>query len=226
MAPPMQRELQLIAFMTAFERWNTKINLASIKNTVELSIKHVQDSLSLLELFDFEAGQRVLDLGTGGGFPGLPLAIMLPEVEFVLMDATAKKMHAVAAIADEIGLKNVHTVIGRAETLAHDEAYREAFGMVVSRAVAPLPILLEYAVGFLCVHGLFVAYKSTHYHKEFDEAAAALNILNLSFEGPMNYVLPHGLGSRSLLVFRKEKPLSEYYPRKVGIPKKNPLSST
>lgn len=219
----MQQELQLFAFIDELKKWNKKLNLISFKSEEELEIKHVQDSLSLLEIFDFEKGQRVLDLGSGGGFPGIPLAIECPDTEFVLMDSTAKKMVTVQTIAETIGLGNVQTVVGRAEELAHEDAYRESFGMVVARALAPLPILLEYAAGFVCVHGIFVAYKSGDHEKELKQSENAQKTLGFEFEGAIDYDLPEGMGKRSLLVFRKTEALDDKYPRKSGTPKKKPL---
>lgn len=219
----MRQAAQLFQFLDELERWNKRLNLISYRNREELEVKHVQDSLSLLEIFELEKGQRVLDLGTGGGFPGVPLAILSPETEFVLMDSVGKKMAAVQAMVEAVGLKNIQTVAGRFEELAHAAEYREAFGMVVARAVAPLPTLLEYAAGFVCVHGVFVAYKSAQYQEELKASMAAQRLLHLEFEGPIDYELAGGMGSRSLLVFRKTKPLPDSYPRKVGMPKKKPL---
>lgn len=219
----MHKELQLVVFLDQLEQWNQKLNLISYKDRHELMVKHVQDSLALLEVFELEKGQRVLDLGAGGGFPGLPLAIMAPETEFVLLDSIAKKMKAVQAMADEIGLHNVKTLVGRAEELAHDEHYRESFGLVVSRAVAPLATLLEYAAGFVCVHGVFVAYKSANYEAELEAAEKAMKTLGFSFEGPIEYELAEEMGSRTLLIFSKSKALSDKYPRPAGVPKKSPL---
>jgi len=219
----MHQELQLIAFLDELEKINKKLNLISYKTRDELEIKHLQDSLSLLEAFDLEAGQRLLDIGAGGGFPGVPLAIMAPDAEFVLMDSTDKKMKAVEKIAKKVGIHNVIPVTGRFETLAHEDAYREAFGMVVARAVAPLPTLLEFAAGFVCVHGLFVAYKSAGYEEELKESISAQKELGLEFEGPIDYELHDDMGSRALLIFRKTKPLSNKYPRRDGVPKKKPL---
>ncbi len=219
----MQKEFQLLQFLDLFEEWNQKLNLTSTKDRHELEVKHVQDSLALLEIFELEEGQRVLDLGSGGGFPGIPLAIMAPETEFVLVDSTEKKMRAVQAIANELGLSNVQTVVGRAEELAHQPLYRERFGLVVSRAVAALPTLLEFAAGFVCVHGVFVAYKSGDYEAELEQSAHAIKTLGFSFEGPIEYELSDGMGSRSFLIFSKTKALSDEYPRMTGIPKKKPL---
>lgn len=219
----MHQELQCIAFLDALEKVNKRLNLVSYKTRKELDIKHLQDSLALLEVFDLEADQRILDLGAGGGFPGIPLAIMAPEAEVVLMDATAKKMKACAMLAEKVGVHNVTAVTGRFETLAHDDAYREAFGMVVARAVAPLPTLLEYAAGFVCVHGVFVAYKSADYAEELEASAQALTTLGLELDGAIDYELHDNMGSRALLVFRKIKPLSDAYPRRNGLPKKKPL---
>lgn len=219
----MHQDVQLFAFLEALESWNKKLNLVSFKDRHELEVKHLQDSLSLLEIFELEKDQRVLDMGSGGGFPGIPLAILAPEAQFVLMDSTAKKMDAVQAMADSIGLHNVKTVAGRFEELAHDHTYREAFGLVVARAVAPLPTLLEYVSGFVCVHGIFVAYKSADYEAELKTSLPAQKKLHLEFEGPIDYELDESMGSRSLLIFRKTKPLGDEYPRKTGMPKKKPL---
>ncbi len=219
----MQQEFQLVAFMDAIEKWNKKLNLISFKSRKELDMKHVRDSLALLSVFDLEAGQRVLDLGAGGGFPGVPLAIMAPETEFLLVDSTTKKMMAVQEIANELGLENVKTVADRIETLAHDDLYREAFGLVVARALAPLPTLLEYAAGFVCVHGMFVAYKSADYESELKKSKNAIKKLGFEFMGPVDYALDDDMGSRSLLIFQKNEPLNDRYPRKPGTPKKKPL---
>ena len=219
----MKQEFQLIAFLDQLEKWNKKLNLVSCKNRNELEIKHLQDSLSLLEVFDLDEGQKVLDLGTGGGFPGIPLAIMSPEATFVLTDSTAKKITAVQIMAQEIGLNNVELLSARFEELAHEDAFREEFGLVLARAVAPLSTLLEYAAGFVCVNGLFVAYKSADYEKELKDSAKAQKALGLTFDGAIDYELEDDMGSRALLVFRKEKPLLDKYPRAVGTPKKKPL---
>jgi 16S rRNA (guanine527-N7)-methyltransferase len=219
----MQQAAQLFRFLDELEQWNKRLNLISYRDREELDVKHVQDSLSLLEVFELEKGQRVLDLGAGGGFPGIPLAILSPETAFVLMDSVGKKMAAVQAMIEALVLKNVQTVAGRFEDLAHANEYREAFGMVVARAVAPLPTLLEYAAGFVCVNGVFVAYKSAEYAEELKASLKAQNLLGLTFEGAIDYELAGGRGSRSLLVFRKTKALSSKYPRKTGVPKKSPL---
>src|SRR3989338_7655108 len=123
-------------------------------------------------------------------------------------------MKAVEKILEKVGIHNVTTVTGRFETLAHDNAYREAFGMVVARAVAPLPTLLEYAAGFVCVNGLFVAYKSLGYEKELEASQHALDVLGMELDGAIDYELHDEMGSRTLLVFRKTKPLSDEYPRR------------
>jgi 16S rRNA (guanine527-N7)-methyltransferase len=219
----MEQALQIFNYLNELEKWNEKLNLVSFKDRHELEIKHLSDSLTLLEIFDFAEGQRILDIGAGGGFPGLPLAIMAPEAKFILMDSVAKKMKAVQAMADEVGAKNISTVSGRFETLGHKDAHREAYGMVVARAVAPLPTLLEYAASFVCVHGIFVAYKSRDYEEELEASIHAQEELNLEFEGPIDYELADEMGSRSLLIFRKTDALDDKYPRRDGVPKKKPL---
>lgn len=216
-----------MAFLDELEKVNKKLNLISYKTREELQIKHLQDSLALLEIFDLEDGQRILDIGAGGGFPGVPLAIFSPEAEVVLMDSTDKKMKAVAKIIKKAGIENVSTVSGRCEELGHDDKTRESFGMVVARAVAPLPTLLEYASPFVCVNGIFVAYKSRDYQEELAESANAQKVLELTFTGAIDYELSEEdgtlVGERSLLIFTKGKGLDDTYPRRNGVPKKKPL---
>lgn len=223
----MQQELQIMAFLDELEKVNKKLNLISYKTREELQIKHLQDSLALLEIFDLEEGQRILDIGAGGGFPGVPLAIFSPGAEFVLMDSTDKKMKAVAKIIKKVGIDNVSTMSGRCEELGHDDKIRESFGMVVARAMAPLPTLLEYAAPFVCVNGIFVAYKSRDYKEELDESANAQSVLGLVFTGAIDYELSEEdgtlVGERSLLIFTKKKALDDEYPRRNGVPKKKPL---
>lgn len=219
----MNDPLQFLSYLDAFEAQNKKVNLVSCTTRDELITKHVQDSLALLEVFELEKGQRVLDLGSGGGFPALPLALMSPQAEVVCVDSVGKKMKAVEAVAKAAGLTNVRTVTGRFEALGHDSAYREAFGLVVARAVAALPTLLEYAAPFVCVHGLFIAYKSRDYLEELEASKKAQSVLGLEFEGAIDYELDEGMGSRSLVIFRKTRPLGDDVPRRVGVAGKRPI---
>lgn len=210
-------------FLDLLEAHNQTLNLISYKTREELELKHWDDSLALLEIFELEAGQRVMDLGTGGGFPGIPLALQCPGAEFVLVDSVGKKVKAMEAMAKDLKLRNVTVLNARFEELGHDSKYRECFGLVVARAVAALPTLLEYAAPFVCVHGMFVAYKSRDYEEELKASKTAQSVLGLEFDGAIDYELDGGVGSRSLLIFRKTRALDKKYPRKVGVAKKRPI---
>jgi 16S rRNA (guanine527-N7)-methyltransferase len=199
-----------------------QLNLFSAGDRLKLEEKHIPDALAVLEFWAVEPGMRGVDIGTGGGLPGLVLAESLPGVEFTLMDATAKKIDAVKEVAAEAGLKNVQCVAGRFEDLAHEARYREQFDFATARAVAELPVLLEYATGFLKVGGRFYAWKSMEYSDELEASATAQKILGLEFVRAHNYSLPGGEG-RSVLEFVKVRPLSGEYPRKNGMPKNKPL---
>lgn len=208
--------------------WNKKINLVSFKDEKELVVKHFVDCGSLVEALGYVGVAdlpplRVLDLGTGGGFPGLVLAILKPEAEFTLMDATRKKIEVLKNIIGKLGLKNVACIVSRAEELAHDSNFRESFDFVVARAVAKLPVLLELACGFVKVGGFFIAYKGPSYKEEIDMSLQAASILGFKFAEVKEYELPEGFGKRALLVYRKEREAEKKYPRRVGMPRKKPL---
>lgn len=198
-----------------------ELNLFSSGDREKIESKHLPDSLAVLEFWD--AHGHVLDMGTGGGLPGLALAEACPDAGFSLLDSRQKKIDAVEEIAELAGLENVHTVCGRIEELAHDDDYREAYDFVTARALAPLPVLLEYAAGFLIEDGQLFAWKQAEYEEELVSSEKAQETLNLHFEASYGYTLPSG-EERSILVFRKTGELSSKYPRAVGVPKKRPLS--
>lgn len=200
----------------------SKLNLLSKADQEKIESKHLPDSLEVLKFWKAEKGSRVLDLGTGGGLPGLPLAEACPEMEFTLLDATQKKCGAIVGMMQEMGFKNVRVVTGRFEDKAHEKAFRETFDLVVARAVAPLPTLLEYVAGFLKVGGHFYAWKGPDYLEELRSASDALNLLSFSMKRAHAYTLP-GEEKRFILEFVKTEATKFKYPRKDGMPKKHPL---
>ena len=201
--------------------WNEKINVTAIRDRNDFMKKNIKDSLAVLDLPEFADAQRILDLGTGGGFPGLPLAIACPDKEFSLLDSVAKKLKVVAIAAEELGLKNVEVLNMRAEDLARLPAYRESFDVVVSRAVANMSTLSEYCLPFVKPGGYFIAYKTAAALFEVSAAENAIKIL-----GGSNVDIRSGGSDEDEHIFvivKKTSKTPAKYPRKAGIPSKQPL---
>ena len=199
-------------FIDLFEAENKIHNLCKFEDREHFMARHVMDSLEASEFL--RGARKVLDLGTGGGLPGLVLAIEKPKMEFTLVDSTQKKCDSVEKIAEELGLKNVTVACGRAEELGHD--MRENFDVVLARALAPLPTLLELVAGFLRPGGLLIAYKGSKYQEELEAAKNAMAVLSFELQEIHHY-------GRVLMIFKKTKSLSSKYPRQNGVPKKRPL---
>ena len=204
--------------------WNEKINVTAIRDPEEFDKKNVQDSLSVTALPEYGAARSVLDLGTGGGFPGLPLAIASPEKSFVLADAVGKKLKVVQAAVQELGLVNVETVHARAEDMAKTKVHRERYDLAVSRAVANMATLSEYCLPFVKAGGFFVAYKTEDAAEEIEAAKGAIaklggRILRIERPSP-NSDEPYS--GHTLVVVEKIARTPKEYPRKAGIPGKDP----
>jgi 16S rRNA (guanine527-N7)-methyltransferase len=202
---------------------SAQLNLFSAGDRLKIADKHIPDSLAVLEFWKVQKGMKVLDIGTGGGLPGLALAAKTPELSFRLVDAREKKVRAVQEVADELGLSNVKTVAERFEVLAHKNGYRKQYDVVTARAVAPLPVLLEYATGFLRIGGRLYAWKGPEYPEELKASEKAQKVLGLVFEKAYEYGLPGG-EARFILSFVQKGDLLPEYPRADGIPKAKPLS--
>jgi len=202
---------------------NKVLNLTSIRDRNDLMIKQVLNSLFLTNFQSIPDGDRVADLGTGGGFPGLPLAIVYPKAHFTLIDSVQKKIRAVEEFAHALNLKNVVCLSDRLEALGQNPQYREHYDVVIAQALAPLRILLELAMPLVKIDGIFVAFKGPNYAEEHRRAAGAMRILGLEKPTIHPYHLPHEMGERFLLVFRKQRPTPAQFPRAVGVPNKKPL---
>ncbi len=203
--------------------WNKKMNLTAITEPQEVAVKHIIDSLSAWDDGLFHQDIAVLDIGTGAGFPGLPLKIMHPEIELTLLDALQKRVRFLIAVVEALDLANVCILHGRAEELAQREEFREQYDIVCSRAVAKLPVLLEYALPFIKNSGYFISLKGRHYEEEIAQSDRALKILGGKIEKIKPVVLPGLEDKRAVLYVRKVKHTAAKYPRKAGTPERQPL---
>jgi len=213
-------------YLDELTRWNRQFNLTAIKLPEDIEVKHFADSLAVacgLDSINLENRTRVIDIGTGAGFPGLPLKIALPQISLTLLESTAKKSAFLHHIVDRLGLEDVTVLCDRAETLALSPDYRENFDIVVSRAVARLNTLAELCLPFCRTEGLFIAHKKGDISDEIALAAGALEKLG----GSLASVIPVRLAglddNRYIVVIRKISPTPAGYPRRPGIPGKNPL---
>ena len=219
-------EKQLEQFQIFYDymiEMNQVMNLTSITEEDEVILKHFYDSMSIVKYFDFKPGKYVIDVGTGAGFPGIPLAILLPKVQFTLMDSLNKRIIFLQDVVKKCGLKNVECIHSRAEELAKNEKYREKYDVCVSRAVANLSVLLEYCIPFINESGIFISYKSEFSEEETDNAKKAIKVLGGKIEDTYIEELPHSDINRSFVVIKKERSTSNKYPRKAGVPSKKPI---
>ncbi len=202
---------------------NKHLNLTRITSEEEVWVKHIFDSLIPTRFLKLEKGMKVMDLGTGGGIPGIPLAILYPSIDFVLVDSVQKKADAIKEFVKELGLRNVKVIAARAEELGRSPDHRDQYDAVLSRALASLPILIEYSVPLIHLYGNVVAYKGPDYLDELSRSRNA--IIKLKAEQPRisHYSLPSAMGNRSLITITKKRVTPHFYPRRVGVPKKAPL---
>ncbi len=213
---PLEKEQidKLIRFFELVAKANERFNLTAIKDEKDFAIKHIVDSLTAAKFVP--KGAKLLDIGAGAGFPSVPLAVALPNVEVTALDATSKKANFIAEAAKELRLDNLRAVCGRAE---EQTAMFEKFDVVTARAVASLNILLELSAPMLKTGGVFIAYKSDE--SELENVKTALAKLNMRLKDKVSLLLEDN--RRALLLFEKTAPTPKIYPRRYGIIKKSPL---
>jgi 16S rRNA (guanine527-N7)-methyltransferase len=206
--------------------WNRRINLTAITDYEEVQVKHFLDSLTLLLVIGtYGERPRVIDIGTGGGLPGIPLKIVQPGIRLTLLEATEKKVRFLYNLVDKLGLQGVTIVTGRAEVIAHDEQYREKYDLAVSRAVAALPVLVELVLPFCAPGGFFIAQKAGDIEKEINQSMTAIEIVGGRLR-EVKRAYPDDAGDeRKLVIIEKTGQAPEKYPRRPGIPVKRPMLS-
>lgn len=214
---------QFVRYEELLLEWNGRMNLTAITEPREIAVKHMVDSLSAWDEELFRPGTRLLDVGTGAGFPGLPLAIFAPGLRVTLMDSLAKRVGFLQTAVAELGLEAVECVHARAEEAARRKEYREQYDLVISRAVARLPVLAEYALPFVKKGGFFLALKGAAWQEEMAEARRAVALLGGGEPGAREIRLPGLEDRRAIIMISKAKPTPGAYPRKAGTPAKQPL---
>lgn len=217
-----------VSRFAAYERelleWNQRTNLTAITEPVEVQVKHFADSLAcLLALPPGPPGQRVVDVGTGAGFPAVPLKIVRPELRVTLLDSTRKKTLFLEHLVQALGLADVTVLTGRAEEIAREPGQREAYDVAVSRAVAELAVLAELCLPFVRVGGRMIAQKKAGIEDELRAAGRAITVLGGRLLPVQTYKLQSLPEPRWLIVVDKVKPTPPQYPRRAGVPAKKPL---
>nr|WP_312576665.1 16S rRNA (guanine(527)-N(7))-methyltransferase RsmG [Sedimentibacter sp.] len=203
--------------------WNQKINITAIKNDEEIYIKHFLDSIIIINNNMESEKKSIIDVGTGGGFPGIPLKIANINYEVTLLDSLRKRIDFLSIVVKELGLDGVNLVHGRAEDFGQNEKYREKFDICVSRAVAPLNILSELCIPFVKIGGYFAAYKSENISEEIENSENAIIKLGGKIKEIKEIRIPSSNIIRKIVIIEKVKSTDKNYPRKAGKPNKDPL---
>lgn len=205
--------------------WNERLSLTSITEPERIAVEHYLDSIAPLAFNLIGEGMAVVDVGTGAGFPGLPLAIMAPHASFTLVDATRKKVAYLQTVCSELGLTNVEVVWARAEELAKDRAFREGFDVAVARALGALDIVWECTLPFVKVGGLSIAYKGARVDEELEIGRQTAPLVGGELKAVHKFKLPTTEINRALVVAEKTSSTPPRFPRRPGIPEKRPLRS-
>ncbi len=208
-------------YMNLLLEWNEKINLTAITQPEEVKLKHFVDSLTVLKYINDD--DKVIDIGTGAGFPGIPLKIMKENTKITLLDSLNKRINFLNIVIETLNLRNIQAIHGRAEEIARNKLYREKYDVAVSRAVANLSTLTEYMLPFVKVGRKCICMKGANVNEEIEKAKNAIKELGGEIERVDNFYLSDNDNERNIIIIRKVKETSSKYPRKAGMPSKEPL---
>ena len=216
-----EQKRQFLQFYELLVEWNKVMNLTGITEYEEVNEKHFVDSLSIVKAIDMDSVETVIDIGTGAGFPGIALKIAFPNLKVVLLDSLNKRIQFLNTVIDTLQLTDIQTIHGRAEDFAKQQAYREQFDLCVSRAVANLATLSEYCLPYVRVDGMFIPYKSGEITEELQQSQ---HVLGGKVTDVVKFRLPGTEIGRSFVKIKKVQNTAKKYPRKAGLPSKEPIS--
>ncbi|MFT9496806.1 16S rRNA (guanine(527)-N(7))-methyltransferase RsmG [Anaerosolibacter sp.] len=214
---------QLIKYKDLLLEWNEKMNLTAITDEKEVMIKHFLDALSCVTVKQMKEDAKIIDVGTGAGFPGIPLKIYFPKLSLTLLDSLNKRINFLKTVCEDIEVKNVQFVHGRAEDVGANKQHREKYDIAVARAVAELNVLSEYCLPFVRVGGYFICQKGPSIHEEIERGKKAIEILGGRIVDRKDISLPFSEITHNIVIIEKVRNTPTKFPRKAGTPSKNPL---